>query len=297
MDQRAVRGVARGGGVSGAVAERTRGGAQRRASRAGEQEHLQRVARRNPHSWVAWLVAAVPLSGISAPLATLNPVSALGVRGGGAGLVVDALSIELTVALVYLLVLGTARAALTGFPPVEILKWALSGERARTLASVILVPTALLALTVVSGLAPNPAHLDAVMLISAFVAGYRALVLAYRTQYLEVVLSPVGVQQYTFNLKTRSRLRRGVEWVTATRSLTSRHRMIAPALQTGVVLYALPALWSLLLGSLHVRSNLAYALPAVPLLVLSVWGWSRWHLYGGLGRVLRRKGRPMRPLL
>jgi len=139
------------------------------------------------------------------------------------------------------------------------------------------------------------------LVASTLFSVYRALTTAYTAHYFDYVASPLDTRERETDRIIKSKKRLAWERTAVIIGLSyPRERLVFPALQTAIVVFApqlvLYFVWLATgLPFTEMTSNywLGVIAPALPVLSVVIWGI--WHLYGGLGRILRiTAGRPMR---
>lgn len=134
---------------------------------------------------------------------------------------------------------------------------------------------------------------SALTVLGSLFSIYRALTTAYTAHYFEFVASPSEQRTIENDEMLKGRLRRAAERVATTLCLNfPRQRLALPALQTLLVGLGLQQaiVFVVLLAagednSAQALATLGWVAPALP--VVSTFLWARWHLAGGLRRIIR----------
>lgn len=213
----------------------------------------------------------------------------------------------------FLLVLGVARSAFTMRPIKETLKrFSFKGKWIESLLLSMILPVILSAMLSVTF--PRPEDLVQwswlVLIASTYFPISSALRFAYREQYTEVTLDPVqlkAVEEEREKFKALPFKEKLKERMSFKSIVGPRDRMLLPTVQTMIVWFLPSVLISL--GAIVFAENnslteeqfeqISQALSPFSFLVLmmTVFGWAKWHLFGGIGRISRvTDGRPLEPI-
>lgn len=213
----------------------------------------------------------------------------------------------------FLLVLGVARSAFTMRSIKETIKrFSFKGKWLEALLLSLIAPiflSCMLSVTFPSG--EDMAQWSWLVLVaSTFFPINNALKLAYREQYLEITLDDGQLKKMkedreaykALSLKEKFKQRSKIKNI-----IGSHDKMLLPTLQTLIVWFLPSVLISL--GVIAFAENnqvsdqqfeqVSQALSPFSFLVLmlTTFIWSKWHLYGGIGRISRfTEGRPLEPI-
>lgn len=132
------------------------------------------------------------------------------------------------------------------------------------------------------------------LIIGSYMITHRSLKLIYRCQYLYVYLTPSQLITYDIDRETTNKVKRVGIRLTMTRAFADRGRMFLGFAQSFVVLWGLPIIVGMLLLRVFGLPDWVLSGVSVALLALSVYGWTQYHRYGGVMKLMRlRPGRSL----